>query len=833
MKGTGNRKPETGDRQRRGRSVARRPSPVSGSLLSGIAWLLPAVVLATPTLVHAQASATVGSLRGRVVDTADGKPAGGVTIVVKSPAQQVDQVAITDESGLYFVTALPPGMYTLTVFYGASSFTRNGVLVQIDKEAVVNLAVDSRAHGETVVIRGTPPLLDQGSTIVDLTLTEDYTRNIPTGRTVGGALLGAPGAQQDFFGVSFGGSTSVENSYVIDGIDTTDTAKGQLIADMPNEFVQETEIITGGYNAEFGRATGGIVNVVTKSGGDEIHGSVFANYTPGALISAAKVVQHEGGSIDTSLGTDYLVDAGAEVGGAIIPHRLWFHVGFEPSVEHRTLTRLVQTQTDKNGDGVPDLDADGQTHHELVDRTDIPSNLTTYYFTAKLTGVVDKNNQGFISLLGNPRSGDDFVSQQDSVSARDANLFDRADGAIDGIAKWTSKLNDGATQIDAIAGYHHGYSRFDPHGALAGQAQTIYGYERSLYDFADLEGPTAIAACNDNAPNDPYPKSRNGPVTNYNDGGAGLLEHRVNDRYSAVASITQRVTALGHHVLKAGIDAEIATYDSHQELTGGELLTRFCNTDPVTGQCSDAQVGASGSLPGPWEIISFYHTVPGADPTGTLAPGQVVCANGLAVCSASATQVANTRDRNLSAYAQDSWLVVPSLVVDYGVRFEQQQASVASQIAGTVAPTGETIPSTGLTLDNWAPRIGVIWDPTQQGKAKVFGHYGRYYEDVPLDLNVRSLGGEIDNVGLLNASQLPPGSPGFNPACNVDHAPGKSAAQTLAGCTDFQQLAILGGGTEFVAPNLGGQYIDEVVAGVQYELWQDIAGGVSYTHGQV
>src|SRR5262249_33524846 len=161
---------------------------------------------------------------------------------------------------------------------------------------------------------------------------------------------------------------------------------------------------------------------------------------------APRVIQREGNSVDTSLGTDYLFDLGGEVGGAIIPHRLWFHVGFDPTIEHRTLTRLIQTQTDKNGDGIPDVDPDGLTHHELVDSTDIPSSLKTYFFTAKLTGVYDKNNQGSLSILGNPRSGDDFVSQQNFVSAQGANLFDRADGAIDVSAKWTSKLNDGDTQ---------------------------------------------------------------------------------------------------------------------------------------------------------------------------------------------------------------------------------------------------------------------------------------------------------------------------------------------------------------------------------------------------
>ena len=100
-------------------------------------------------------------------------------------------------------------------------------------------------------------------------------------------MLGAAaGSQDDLYGVSFGGSTSAENIYIIEGINTTDPAYGLQSTNLPNEFIQETELITGGYNAEYGRSTGGVVNVLTKSGGNEFHGTVFTYFTPGALEAA-------------------------------------------------------------------------------------------------------------------------------------------------------------------------------------------------------------------------------------------------------------------------------------------------------------------------------------------------------------------------------------------------------------------------------------------------------------------------------------------------------------------------------------------------------------------
>ena len=221
----------------------------------------------------------------------------GATVVATSPALQGEQVVITDENGQYFITSLPAGIYTLTVYYQDNTFSRGNVLIQVGKEAVVNVAVNTvtaAKKGETIIIKGTTPMIDQGSQKIGITITDDYTRNIPVGRTFGAVLGAAAGSQGDYYGTSIAGSTSGENTYIVEGINTTDTGFGGLSSNLPNEFIQETEVISGGYNAEYGRATGGIINVVTKSGSNEFHGSVFGYLTPGALVSAAKTVRARG-----------------------------------------------------------------------------------------------------------------------------------------------------------------------------------------------------------------------------------------------------------------------------------------------------------------------------------------------------------------------------------------------------------------------------------------------------------------------------------------------------------------------------------------------------------
>src|SRR5678816_2100093 len=94
---------------------------------------------------RAQGSASVGSMRGQIRDKANGEGAVGATVVATSPALQGEQVVITDDTGQYFITSLPPGIYTLTVYYNDATFSKGNVLIQVGKEAVVNVPIDSGA----------------------------------------------------------------------------------------------------------------------------------------------------------------------------------------------------------------------------------------------------------------------------------------------------------------------------------------------------------------------------------------------------------------------------------------------------------------------------------------------------------------------------------------------------------------------------------------------------------------------------------------------------------------------------------------------------------------
>jgi len=801
------------------------------SLLGGAASLV------NPTDANAQAGATVGSVRGQIRDKSNGEAAVGATVVATSPALQGEQVVIADENGQYFVTSLPAGTYTLTVYYNDKTFSRGNVTIYTGKEAVVNVTVDSTTStggkgGEIIQIQGTAPIIDQGSTKTGLTINDDYTRNIPTGRTFGAVVGAAAGGQGDLYGQSLSGATSAENTYIVEGINTTDTGFGGISSNLPNEFISETEVITGGYNAEYGRATGGIINVVTKSGSNQFHGSVFGYYKPGALVADANKVDRDGGAIASKEDLNYNYDLGAELGGPIIKDKLWFHVGFNPNVSKQTTTRIVQSLVDKVNnktgaavpDGVPDEDAQGISQYEPVASSTIPENFRTYFFTAKINGAVNQNNQFQISAFGNPSTvADTYGVLRNPTDTR----WKDDNGAYDVSGKWTSKLNEGKTQVDAVVGFHRSYETQAPYSASQNVPGIVYAspYTRSLYDFADLEGASTIAKCNDGDPNDPYPTIQNCPVTGYVEQGLTFLEKRTNDRASATLAITQRVKAAGYHTFKAGADLELSTYDANHSYTGGEFYYRSA---PDTA-----------TLQGRWiqrefmKILRPLTEAERADPNfeSTLMNTQIICAAGRAICEQTPAVHADTNNRSIGAFLQDSWQVIPNLTINLGIRYEQQVGYAAKDLQGTLTPDGETVPDRAYTLNgNWAPRLGFIYDPTKEGKSKIFGHWGRFYENVPMDLNVRAFGGEIINFNRINAHRYAMGSPMYDPNCHVNHGSAPDLSVPLDACTDRAEIQTAGEGIEFISPGMQGQYTDEFILGTEYEIMNDFKLGLNYIH---
>jgi len=757
--------------------------------------LVIAGFLCLPGAALAQDS-TTGAVRGLVEDKANGEVVIGATVVASGPALQGTQASITDETGQYSIANLPPGTYQVVVYYADSKFSRTNVLIQLGKVAKVNIQIDSKAQkGETIVIEGRAPLIDQQSTKTGTTITSDYTQNVPTGRTFGEVLGASAGSQSDTYGTSVAGSTSVENTYIVEGVNTTDPGFGLLSTNLPNEFIQETEVITGGYNAEYGRSTGGVINIITKSGSNDFHGSVFGYWTPGALVADEKVTPRAGSAIDRQDNLANNFDFGVEVGGPIVKDRLWFHAGFNPSFNQNEISRIIKSQVDEDGDGTPDVDQNGFTVLRELDRTTRDENTSTYFYSAKLTGAVTPDHQGSLSVMGSPGSEDDWFQLQ--MNGAESAIFQKVDhNILDVSGKWTSKFFDNRTQIDAVAGLHRDVDDQTP-GEGGNESQVRYEVaDTPLTNFTSQEMSFGgvPGGCVDGGPDDPYPGITNCPVPLYRSGGIAFVEDTTSTRLSGLLSVTQRVKAAGHHVIKAGADVEDQGFVDSRYYTGGTWYRQLSS--------------------GTWQLRRFYtpdtdaETPCGIDLDGDGEP-DARCRqieDGQELSGDAAT-------RNLGAYLQDSWSILPNLTLNAGVRWEQQTLYTAKHIQGQISPTtGEPIPDVAFKLGNMlAPRVGLIYDWTREGRAKVYGHYGRFYESIPMDINARAYGGEV-----IARRNLP------STACDPTD-PVRTCDEGLATSDSYS-----GGGEELVAPGMKAQFLDEMVLGTDYEVLPDLKVGLSY-----
>lgn len=303
-------------------SRARRPIL---HLLALLAWV---VVALAP--MPARAVELTGQLRGQVTD-ADGLAIPGVSIDLSSPAMQGHKTTQTDSNGRYFFAALPPGKYT-------AKATMEGLKPAIGTARVVagfteelNLTMVPATATEEITVVEEKPTVDVTSTRTGVVMTKEMLRDIPNpGRDYQAATAYAPGVVDNGTGnPNIRGGLSFGNQYYIDGINTTDPVTNTFSTNMNYDAIEEVQVITGGMDAEYGRALGGAVNVVTRSGGNQFEGDVqllYQSTRPQIYKPLPDEVDAEGNPL-VSDNRDY--SFAANLGGPIQKDKLWFFTGVQ------------------------------------------------------------------------------------------------------------------------------------------------------------------------------------------------------------------------------------------------------------------------------------------------------------------------------------------------------------------------------------------------------------------------------------------------------------------------------------------------------------------------
>jgi hypothetical protein len=289
-------------------------------------------------------------------------------------------------------------------------------------------------------------------------------------------------------------------------------------------------------------------------------------------------------------------------------------------------------------------------------------------------------------------------------------------------------------------------------------------------------------------------------------GGPGAIARDREERRATRVGVLRRIKALGTHELKGGLDFEDNRKTKARVYSGGAFLqnlgssivvdryaelARPGETDPRFDRtCAAAGDAGSGPATGSSNTVPCRY-LGGLDDPSTRVDGKTV---------------------NWGAYLQDSWHPLQTLTLNAGLRYEEQRLFYAERMRGRLdSLTGERVGDIAMRLrGNWSPRLGAIWDPSAEGRSKIYGAWGRYYEGIPMDINDRSFGGEVSLRQTFDASACGP----VDPRLGVVDG---TSCLTSATARPSDQRAIGASGT-LVAPGIEAQYMDEGLLGAELAL---------------
>ncbi|MBM3293694.1 MAG: TonB-dependent receptor [Candidatus Aminicenantes bacterium] len=281
-----------------------------------------ALFLGLVLVLTARAQTTqTGSIRGVVTDP-DGSALPGTAVTVTGPALIGTESTVTNQDGAYRIPTVPPGTYeVVAAIPGFRTIRRENVQVRVGMIVTINFEMAVETLKEEITVTAPSPAVDVVSTKTTSNVTKEVLTNIPMARDVYSALRLAPGTTN----YSIKGGARNNHAFEVDGVNTNAPNQNYGEAYISWETVEEVEIITGGAGAEVFQGIGGMINVVTKSGGNKLSGEVQTYYT-GEDFSRSVIPEEKlkavGSNVPTAAVADY--DLSGTLGGPILKDKLWF-----------------------------------------------------------------------------------------------------------------------------------------------------------------------------------------------------------------------------------------------------------------------------------------------------------------------------------------------------------------------------------------------------------------------------------------------------------------------------------------------------------------------------
>jgi hypothetical protein len=479
------------------------------------------------------AANNTGSLTGNVTDSASQVAISGATVLVTNSKTGFKKSLTTKADGTYRLGSLPIGTYDVTISYdGFNDIRVDTINVTIGAASSINVGLVSSNNTEVIEVRGSSlAIIDVSSSESALNISAEELEMIPVPRSISSVALLAPGTtggDSRFGGVSFGGASVAENSTYINGLNVTNFRNGLGFSNVPYEFYDQFQVKTGGYSAEFGRSTGGVVNAVTKSGSNEFEFGASVYYQPEAFAENSPNVRANDGSWLSyrSDNTSSSLNANIYASGAIIEDTLFFFALYNP--------RNVESEYDSFETG--------------GDRT--PTSSDDAFWGAKIDWNITDNHRLEYLIFSdeNERTTDVFVAGDDTATSNDTytgSVFDRSGGQNWSIT-YTGYITDDLT-ISALYGENTYDLTSDSTSAQECQLVLDYRYYYGSESTIPLGGePNAGCAT----------------TSNY------FIESGEDTRKAMRFDVEWQV--FDNHLLRFGMDNEINSSISQQSYSGPE-----------------------------------------------------------------------------------------------------------------------------------------------------------------------------------------------------------------------------------------------------------------------
>jgi hypothetical protein len=767
------------------------------------------VLLTITNTAFGQAQSAAADLQGTVKD-ATGAVVPNATVTARNPANNVSRTGTSNDEGFYRIVNLPPGDYELTV--EAANFKKSvltKVTLTVGQTAQLDVALEPGQITESVTISdATSDIVETTKTAVATTIDQQRINNLPinernylsfalTTSTVG-RDNGRPIGPAPTTGLNFGGQRGRSNLVQVDGADNTDNSVNASRSTVSQEAVQEFQVVTNSFAPEFGRSSGGVVNVVTKSGTNDFHGNAF-----GFLRHRSFQARNAFAPIEDPPFTR--TQYGFTLGGPFDRDRTFFFFAFEQrrrnesgfftSDPTRGITSSVTIPV------IPGLNPVARTFTNLTPEqvgfvnaalaVGTPTAICgarAYAFFASsgaVTGLTGSNplsspNDGsgcpgispilpgtigprFI-LSGAPVPVGTTNAAGDFIAFRPLNALQRVFPITDRTTFNSLRLDHLITKSHQLS-FRFGYNPSTLSGIqVESQNQSLGQNDFSRTGIQKLRDFSAVTTLTSTLSNQAINearfnfgerratfKSQNGDAVAFNISGTAFIGREL---FSPVVRTETRYEFTDNINLVAG---------NHNFKFGGDIA--FVRIPAATFELNFAGLFNFGGL----SATTLNPAFAGApDFTPVQQYGLGFPANFIQGFGDPVSRIGN---KPLAFFAQDSWKVRPNLTVNYGVRYDYE---ITEQIPAL--PLRDPLSGISLTADqvlaaqdamgvqqgfprdknNWAPRLAVAWDPWKNGKTVVRGAFGLFYDHPLLAIAFNS---DIADAVQQQQGILTPGSP--------------------------------------------------------------------------